>query len=921
MNPVLTGLVPSGVVVIVHGPLRIARDALARAGTLCARGGQIVVVAGTSPGIDVLRRLPAGPHVTIDGHGPVAIAAAIRSVDAGRVLVLHDDVEIDAANVGRMLTAATVREGVVVPASARPRRNRAGAGTSFACALGSPERLASLAEQMVFTPGLTLDVHDVVAVAEVTHRHAGSCAHQLAGPDADDGRPLLVAAMIVRDESLLLGDCLASLAGVVDRIEIADTGSTDDTVAIAEAAGAVVERIAWRDDFAWARNQVLERCTDAHLVLMIDADERLVCGDSRRLRRFLNTHRGTHAAYGIRIENRAGGGVTHSHHANRLIAPEIVHFTGAVHEQAARRDGRVLASLDLDLCHLDHVGYAAARMVERDKTNRNLLLARSAWEADATTEHAVRYYRELAGHLDHPERTLTELDRVLPDLAVVTDPATQASLYGLRGRAHLLAGDAVGALVAGREGTELCPADAVAGAVLAEALVRLGRHREALDSWRSLAERPSPRPATDDLVAAQTRAETLVRAAVHEGDLTTALDLIPATGPQADPWPVVLEACGADDLVAAATAAGLRDDARCIAAMLLLQGVDDETVTAMRRAFARSGGDLDAADEVAIELAAEHSWELARDRYAATGTLAAAVRYARVVAGSAVSPSTFDEASAVDAESGADDALAARTVATALELAALSHRAAERSDAALADAVDAVAIWPGALRAAALAADAATAAGMVDVALELIDAARGATAAGGHTEPVEATARHELADAAVRALLARGDIAAAAGEALDVIEDDGRLGCWDDLLAASRGDDQWLALVIGLALLSDGTDFIDTVSRTERTERTAELCLAYLASGGTNADAVVTGVLAAVIARRGDLAVLVADHGSLVQGETATQLAAKLRERGADDAASRFEREAGLVEAAVVSAVPEAAPSFGDGLAGGFRIG
>jgi hypothetical protein len=409
---------------------------------------------------------------------------------------------------------------------------------------------------------------------------------------------------------------------------------------------------------------------------------------------------------------------------------------------------------------------------------------------------------------------------------------------------------------------------------------------------------------------------------VHEGDLTTALDLIPATGPQADPWPVVLEACGADDLVAAATAAGLHDDARCIAAMLLLQGVDDETVTAMRRAFARSGGDLDAADEVAIELAAEHSWELARDRYAATGTLAAAVRYARVVAGAAVSPSTFDEVSAVDAESGADDALAARTVATALELAALSHRAAERSDAALADAVDAVAVWPGALRAAALAADAATAAGMVDVALELIDAARGAIAAAdGHTQPVEATARHELADAAVRALLARGDIAAAAGEALDVIEDGGRLGCWDDLLTASRGDDQWLALVIGLALLSDGTDFIDAVSRTERTERTAELCLAYLASGGTNADAVVTGVLAAVIARRGDLAVLVADHGSLVEGETATQLAAKLRERGADDAASRFEREAGLVEAAAVSAVPEAAPSFGDGLAGGFRIG
>jgi hypothetical protein len=920
MNAVLTGLVPSGVVVIVHGPLRVARAALARAAALCASGGQIVVVAGTTPGIDVVRRLPGGAHSTVDGHGPEAIAAAIRSIDAQRVLVLHDDVEIDAENVGRMLTAATIRDGVVVPASAQARRNRSGSGASLACSLGSTERLASLAEQLVFTPGLTLDVHDIVPAADVKHRHTGTCAHQLAAPDAEDGRPLLVAAMIVRDESLLLGDCLASLAGVVDRIEIADTGSTDDTVAIAEAAGAIVERIGWRDDFAWARNQVLERCSDAHLVLMIDADERLVCGAPRRLRQFLNTHRGTHAAYGIRIDNRAGDAITHSHHANRLIAPEAVHFTGAIHEQAARRDGRVLASLDLDLFHLDHVGYAAARVVERDKTNRNLLLARSAWEADPTTEHAVRYYRELAGHLDHPERTLAEFDRVLPDLSVVADPAMQASLYGLRGRAHLLAGDAVGALVAGREATELCPADAVAGAVLAESLVRLGRHREALDSWRSLAQRPSPRPVTDDLVAAQTRAETLVRAAVGAGELAQALELIPATGPLADPWPAVLQTFVGDDLVVAAASAGEHDDARCIAAMLL-QGLDDETTTAMRAAFVRSGGDLAAADAVAIELAAAHSWELARERFVASGTLETALHYARVLTGPSTLAHLDDEASTLRPESNGDDADAARAIAAALEVAALAHRDADRSDAALADAVDAVALWPGVLRAAALAADAAAAAGLVDVALELIDAARSAIVDDGDgIAAVEAPARHELADAAVRALLAKDDIAAAAGEALDVIEDGGRLGCWDDLLRTARGDDQKVALVIGLALLSDGTDFVAAVSRTERAARIAELCLAYLASGGANADAVITGALAAAIARRGDLAALVADHGALVDGETAGQLAAKLRERGADDAARRLEREAGL-ETAGVSPVPDDAVRFGDGLAGGFRIG
>lgn len=47
------------------------------------------------------------------------------------------------------------------------------------------------------------------------------------------------ACLIVRDEARNLPDCLASLAEL-DEIVVCDTGSRDDTVAIAEAAGAEV---------------------------------------------------------------------------------------------------------------------------------------------------------------------------------------------------------------------------------------------------------------------------------------------------------------------------------------------------------------------------------------------------------------------------------------------------------------------------------------------------------------------------------------------------------------------------------------------------------------------------------------------------------------------------------------------------------
>ena len=81
-------------------------------------------------------------------------------------------------------------------------------------------------------------------------------------------------SMIVRDEEARLGECLRSVQGFADEMVVVDTGSTDATVAIAEAAGARVEQIPWPGDFAPARNQALE-FLNGDWVLVLDADEQL----------------------------------------------------------------------------------------------------------------------------------------------------------------------------------------------------------------------------------------------------------------------------------------------------------------------------------------------------------------------------------------------------------------------------------------------------------------------------------------------------------------------------------------------------------------------------------------------------------------------------------------------------------------------
>ena len=71
----------------------------------------------------------------------------------------------------------------------------------------------------------------------------------------------LALAMIVRDEAQRLASFLAHHRSLVDEIVVVDTGSRDDSVDLARAAGATVVHHRWDDDFASARNAGLAAVT------------------------------------------------------------------------------------------------------------------------------------------------------------------------------------------------------------------------------------------------------------------------------------------------------------------------------------------------------------------------------------------------------------------------------------------------------------------------------------------------------------------------------------------------------------------------------------------------------------------------------------------------------------------------------------
>jgi Tfp pilus assembly protein PilF len=89
--------------------------------------------------------------------------------------------------------------------------------------------------------------------------------------------------MIVKNEEQLLSRCLASVRAIADEIIVVDTGSTDRTVAVAQAFGAQVFHSTWENDFSKARNTTLQHATK-EWVLVLDADEEINPLDHSRLR-------------------------------------------------------------------------------------------------------------------------------------------------------------------------------------------------------------------------------------------------------------------------------------------------------------------------------------------------------------------------------------------------------------------------------------------------------------------------------------------------------------------------------------------------------------------------------------------------------------------------------------------------------------
>lgn len=115
-------------------------------------------------------------------------------------------------------------------------------------------------------------------------------------------RGTITLCMINRNQGNLLERCLSHHVALTNQIIIVDTGSTDDSITIAQKHGALVIRDPWQDDFARPRNIGIERAT-SDWILILDPDELIAKKDFFRLGQL--TTRLQYAAFQLTTRNYA----------------------------------------------------------------------------------------------------------------------------------------------------------------------------------------------------------------------------------------------------------------------------------------------------------------------------------------------------------------------------------------------------------------------------------------------------------------------------------------------------------------------------------------------------------------------------------------------------------------------------------------
>ncbi len=213
----------------------------------------------------------------------------------------------------------------------------------------------------------------------------------------------LSACWITKNEESRIARSIQSVAAAVDELIVADTGSTDNTVKIAEANGASVFHFDWVNDFSAARNFSFSHAT-GDIILMMDADEWYEPALTQSSRPLIEGFFKSGKTNVVMVRRHNIDPATEltidSDHMQRIFLNKNgFHFENAIHEVPAFTPPAGPEGVSTDALCLLHDGYAADMIKAKLRRNLRLLELEAANSKDQNHKATQMAYilREAAG--------------------------------------------------------------------------------------------------------------------------------------------------------------------------------------------------------------------------------------------------------------------------------------------------------------------------------------------------------------------------------------------------------------------------------------------------------------------------------------------------------------------------------------------
>ena len=235
------------------------------------------------------------------------------------------------------------------------------------------------------------------------------------------GQIKISQCMIVKNEEQNIRQALSWGKGVVYEQIVVDTGSTDNTVQIAEEMGAKVYHFEWCDDFSSAKNYAIEQAS-GNWIAFLDADEYFPERDAHRIPGMIKKAESA-SLKGARIHmlrsamyhlNDDGEVFSAGQHDRIFRNMKGLRYKNRVHEGLSLANGQTLHCIVTDLSIM-HTGYSDS--VRSEKGNRNIPLLKKSVEEDPENYDLWSYLGESYAGSDQAEEAIESMEHVIEHVA------------------------------------------------------------------------------------------------------------------------------------------------------------------------------------------------------------------------------------------------------------------------------------------------------------------------------------------------------------------------------------------------------------------------------------------------------------------------------------------------------------------------